>query len=67
MSGLIAAEPLAHVDYVSAAHPDTLAELEQVEADALFSLAVRVGATRLIDNFLLRGGQWQTGEVINQG
>ena len=63
MSKLIAAEPLAREDYVSAADPDSLAELERVEAgaDALFSLAVRVGATRLIDNFLLRQGRWETG------
>jgi len=61
MSKLIAAEPLAREDYVSAADPDSLAELERVDADALFSLAVRVGATRLIDNFLLRQGRWETG------
>jgi len=61
MSALIAAEPLAREDYVSAADPDSLAELERVRADALFSMAVNLGATRLIDNFLLRQGRWETG------
>ncbi len=63
MSALIAAEPLAHEDYVSAADPNSLAELERLRADALFSMAVNVGATRLIDNFLLRQGRWETGTL----
>lgn len=50
----LASEPLAEVDYVSAAHPLTLHELAEVDADgALLSLAVRIGRTRLIDNLLL--------------
>ncbi|MBI3362741.1 MAG: pantoate--beta-alanine ligase [Chloroflexi bacterium] len=53
MSSTIAAEPLAREDYVSVAGPETLAELDSVERGALFSIAVRIGATRLIDNFLL--------------
>jgi pantoate--beta-alanine ligase len=49
----LAAEPLADVEYVSVANPDTLHELDG-EADlALMSMAVRVGKTRLIDNWLL--------------
>ncbi len=46
----IATEPLAEVDYVSVADGVTLAELETVAGAALLSLAVRFGATRLIDN-----------------
>ncbi|HMA36943.1 MAG TPA: pantoate--beta-alanine ligase [Chloroflexia bacterium] len=56
MHGLLAAEPLAHPDYVSVADPDTLAELTTIppHQDALVSLAVRIGrGTRLIDNVLL--------------
>jgi len=53
LSSTIAAEPLAREEYVSAADPDTLAELERVEKGALLSMAVRLGKTRLIDNFLL--------------
>lgn len=54
MHSLLAAEPLAQVEYVSAADPLTLHELEAVgPRGALLSLAVRIGATRLIDNVAL--------------
>ncbi|MGH2594195.1 MAG: pantoate--beta-alanine ligase [Anaerolineae bacterium] len=45
-------EPLAKIEYVSAADPDTLLELDHVEDRLLLSMAVRIGKTRLIDNFL---------------
>jgi pantoate--beta-alanine ligase len=57
-------ESLARLQYVSIAHPDTLDELRNLETDALFSMAVYVGKTRLIDNFLLGEGNWQVGERI---
>lgn len=50
MRTVLAAEPLAIVDYVSCADAVTLAELDRVDARALLSLAVRFGSTRLIDN-----------------
>ena len=51
----IAAQPLAEIDYVSLADPETLAELEGlIKPPALLSLAVRFGAARLIDNVTLR-------------
>jgi pantoate--beta-alanine ligase len=50
MRDVIAAEPLADIDYVSVADGMSLAELEVVDGPALLSLAVRFGATRLIDN-----------------
>ena len=53
MRELIGAEPLARVDYVSVADPETLRELDRVESSALASLAVRIGRTRLIDNVTL--------------
>jgi pantoate--beta-alanine ligase len=46
----LATEPLAEVEYVSVADAATLAELETLDGPALASLAVRFGATRLIDN-----------------
>ncbi len=56
MRQVLSSEPLAHPDYVSAADPDTLQELDQVgERGVLLSLAVRVGPARLIDNVLLTG------------
>ncbi|WP_448605309.1 pantoate--beta-alanine ligase [Thermoflexus hugenholtzii] len=53
MREVIRAEPLARIDYVSVAHPETLQELERVEGPALLSLAVYIGTTRLIDNIML--------------
>ena len=53
MLSALATEPLAQPDYVSAADPDSLTELNRVERGVLLSLAVRFGTTRLIDNFLL--------------
>jgi pantoate--beta-alanine ligase len=52
MRAELAKEPLASPDYVSVADGLTLAELERVPdgGPALLSLAVRFGATRLIDN-----------------
>ena len=52
---LVDVEPRADVDYVSIAHPRDLTELDTVDpaVGALASLAVRIGATRLIDNELL--------------
>lgn len=60
----IGKEPLARLQYVSVAHPDTLEELDNLGSDGLFSMAVYVGQTRLIDNFLLRDGSWQVGEIL---
>jgi pantoate--beta-alanine ligase len=50
MGSVLAAEPLATVDYVSCADAATLAELDRVDRPALLSMAVRFGSTRLIDN-----------------
>ena len=54
MRAVLDAEPLAQIEYVSAADPLTLRELQGgAEEGALLSLAVRFGKTRLIDNLLL--------------
>jgi pantoate--beta-alanine ligase len=63
MRDTLSAEPLARPEYVSTADPDTLQELARVDGNALFSMAVRIGKTRLIDNFLLKDGTWDTGEI----
>jgi pantoate--beta-alanine ligase len=46
----VAGEPLAELDYVSAADASTLAELDRIDGPTLLSLAARFGSTRLIDN-----------------
>jgi pantoate--beta-alanine ligase len=53
MADVLDAEPLARVDYVSAADPTTLAELGDATGGVLLSMAVRIGRARLIDNLLL--------------
>lgn len=54
MADLIRGEPLARIDYISIANPETLEELTEIRQPALVSLAVYVGKTRLIDNMTLR-------------
>lgn len=57
LTEVLAGEPLARVEYVSVADPETLAEVQGPAAEgALALLAVRIGATRLIDNLVLRSG-----------
>jgi len=56
MGAVLASEPLARVEYVSVADAETLAELEAIEGPAMVSLAVRIGATRLIDNVIIGSG-----------
>ena len=53
MKEVLADEPLAQVQYVSCADYDTLEELEAITGKTLLSMAVFVGKTRLIDNFVL--------------
>lgn len=55
MKDVLAAEPLANPDYVSVADPLTLEEISDdgTAQEALVSLAVRIGKTRLIDNMIL--------------
>lgn len=53
MAETIQAEPLARLQYVSCADPNTLEELEGEVRQALLSMAVYIGTTRLIDNFLI--------------
>ena len=50
MRSVIEATPMTRIDYVSVAHPESLAELDVVETAALLSLAVFVDKVRLIDN-----------------
>ena len=53
MSDVLASEPLANQQYVSCADYDTLEELTTVTDKSLLSMAVFIGKTRLIDNFVL--------------
>ncbi|MEI6290649.1 MAG: pantoate--beta-alanine ligase, partial [Chloroflexota bacterium] len=50
---IISSEPLAKLQYVSCADFETLQELNVINRKAILSLAVFIGKTRLIDNFIL--------------
>lgn len=54
LTATLDAEPLASTQYVSCADRNTLHELEVVTDGALLSMAVYVGNTRLIDNWILK-------------
>ncbi len=54
MSELINSVPFTKQDYISISEPSTLKELDLIDCDALISVAVFVGKTRLIDNIFLK-------------
>lgn len=53
MKDTLATEPRVQTQYVSCADYDTLEELDLIKGKILLSMAVRLGKTRLIDNFVL--------------
>jgi pantoate--beta-alanine ligase len=56
MAQTIQREPLARLQYVSCAEPGTLQEIQEaISGQALLSMAVYIGKTRLIDNLVLGG------------
>ena len=60
-------EPRARLDYAEVRDPDSFAVLQEQKAPALLVIAARVGAARLIDNFLLRAdGRWETGMFVTE-
>ena len=68
MRAVIAAEPLAALDYADVAHPDTFAPLDTVAPPALLALVAQVGKPRLLDNFVWRAdGTWDVGVTIAEG
>lgn len=67
MREVLAREPLARVDYVSVADPDTCEELADVGRRALLSLAVSIGRARLIDNLALDTGAPPPGRSAGGG
>lgn len=51
MKDVLASEPLANPEYVTAVDALTMQPVETIDRDVLVAMAVRIGATRLIDNF----------------
>lgn len=53
MREIIEAEPLAKIDYVEMVDADTIEPLIRAEGRVLTAMAVYIGKTRLIDNFIM--------------
>ena len=53
ISEKIATEPLAPIDYVDVVDFDTITPIEQIKGNTLVAIAVYIGKTRLIDNFII--------------
>ncbi len=49
----IAKEPMAKIDYVEAVSMDTIEKVDKLEGTVLIAMAVYIGKTRLIDNFIV--------------
>ena len=54
MRELIESEPLARIDYVEMVDSDSIQPLTRAEGSVLVAMAVYIGNTRLIDNFMMR-------------
>lgn len=50
---MIAREPLAQLEYIAIANPETLQEEQEAREGTVIALAARIGRTRLIDNIIL--------------
>lgn len=52
MKDLINEEPMARIDYVKAVDGLTISQIDKVQKPMLVAIAVYIGTTRLIDNFI---------------
>ena len=52
MKEIISAEKLAKIDYISAVDLETIKDVDNFNKDTLVAIAVYIGKTRLIDNFI---------------
>lgn len=52
MEKIISAEKLAKIDYISAVDLETIEDVDNFNKDTLVAIAVFIGKTRLIDNFI---------------
>lgn len=53
ITGVINTEPLAKIDYVELVSWDTLEPINEISGSVLAAIAVFIGKTRLIDNFIV--------------
>ena len=50
----IKTEPLARIDYVEVVDFENIQRVDTIEGETLVAIAVYIGKTRLIDNFICR-------------
>ena len=53
MKDSLESEPLARIDYVEAVSMDTIQPIDTIQGPVLVAMAVFIGKTRLIDNFIV--------------
>ena len=53
MMAILKSEPIANVEYVEMVDFGTLQDIETIDGPILTAIAVRIGKTRLIDNFIV--------------
>jgi membrane protease subunit (stomatin/prohibitin family) len=53
MKASLESEPLARIDYVEAVSMDTIQPIDTIQGQVLVAMAVFIGKTRLIDNFIV--------------
>lgn len=53
MKELIESEPLANIDYIEVVDANSIEKVEQLSGSVLTAIAVYIGRTRLIDNFII--------------
>ena len=53
MKANIEKEPMARIDYVEAVNMDNIEKIDMIEGTVLVAMAVYIGKTRLIDNFIV--------------
>lgn len=53
MKAFIETEPMARIDYVEAVELNSVQKIDKVQGEVLFAMAVYIGKTRLIDNFIV--------------
>ena len=56
MKDIINAEPLAKTDYVEIVDMNTMESVSVIKGEILCAIAVYIGKTRLIDNFIVNVG-----------
>ncbi len=57
MEHKVRSQSKAKIDYIKICEPESLKEIEKISGEVLVLLAVWIGKTRLIDNFLIKGDE----------